>query len=114
MRGANAKCARDRLAEEVRRAEQKGVQYWPLRLSAEPQVFVGCCGLRPREDERRVYELGFHLCSSHWNCGFATEAARSVLEHAFKTLSAEAVMAGHFTENAASKQVLLKLGFTYT
>lgn len=34
--------------------------------------FVGCCGLRPRDPERRVFELGFHLGFEHWGKALAT------------------------------------------
>lgn len=43
-----------------------------------------------------------------------TEAARSVIEHAFTALGATALFAGHPPQNAPSRRTLQKLGFRYT
>jgi RimJ/RimL family protein N-acetyltransferase len=97
-----------RLRSELELARSYGVQYWPI-FSGD--AFVGCCGLRPRLE---IFELGFHLCFEHWGKGFATEAARAVIAHAFDTLKAPALFAGHHPENESSRRTLLKLGFRYT
>jgi RimJ/RimL family protein N-acetyltransferase len=98
----------ERLRSEVELASQHGVQYWPV---FDGDAFVGCCGLRPYE---AIYELGFHLCAAHWGKGYATEAARAVIAHAFEVLKAPSLFAGHHPENEASRRTLLKLGFRYT
>lgn len=75
---------------------------------------LGCCGLRPYRLEDGIYELGFHLRPEHWGQGYATEAARAVIDHAFDTLHARALFAGHHPGNVASRRLLEKLGFRYT
>jgi [ribosomal protein S5]-alanine N-acetyltransferase len=103
----------DRLALEISRQSTHGIQYWPLfRLSDE--VHVGCCGLRPVHDRAGVLELGFHLRPEHWGHGFATEAARAVLGHAFTSLGTNVVVAGHHPENEDSRRVLQGLSFRFT
>jgi ribosomal-protein-alanine N-acetyltransferase len=100
--------AEARLRSELKLATDCGVQYWPI---FERGAFVGCCGLRPYRD---IFELGFHLCADQWGKGFATEAARSVIAHAFGALNARALFAGHHPQNDASRRTLLKLGFSHT
>jgi RimJ/RimL family protein N-acetyltransferase len=103
---------RERLAQEIARMHEHGVQYWPLFL-LDGDRHAGCAGLRPWGDKPHVYELGFHLRGDFWGQGLATEAARTVIDYAFATLSASALMAGHHPSNRASRKVLLKLGFVY-
>ena len=44
----------------------------------------------------------------------ATEAARQVVQHAFRALDATCIYAGHNPSNSASRRTLLKLGFSHT
>jgi RimJ/RimL family protein N-acetyltransferase len=99
---------RERLEAELELQRTHEVQYWPIFDGAE---HVGCCGLRPKEPG--VLELGFHLRREHWGKGYADEASRSVIAHAFEALQASRLFAGHHPENAASKRTLERLGFRY-
>lgn len=101
-----------RLADEIAMEAAHGFQYWPIFLANDE--FVGCCGLRTRRPEQRIYELGFYLCHAHWGKGLAREAAASVLEYAFGPISASAIYTGHHPDNASSRKVLDQLGFRYT
>ncbi|MBI1276938.1 MAG: GNAT family N-acetyltransferase [Anaerolineaceae bacterium] len=104
---------RERLATEIKRQTDYGVQYWPLFLSTN-DVFVGCCGLRPYDLTQSIYEIGFHICAVFWGQGYAQEAAKTVIEYAFNTLGAKALFAGHNPANESSRRLLVKLGFEYT
>ncbi len=104
---------RQRLTQEIANQAAYGIQYWPIFLLTSDE-HVGCCGLRPYPSEPRVYELGFHLRRIHWGQGLAVEAARAVIGHAFATLGAASLFAGHHPANDASRRVLIKLGFRYT
>lgn len=97
-----------RLETEVRNGETMGLQYWPV-FHAETGELVGCCGLRPRAEDE--YELGFHLRPAYWRQGYAVEAARAAISHAFSALGAKKLFAGHNPKNTASAGVLGKLGF---
>ena len=103
----------ERLAREMAYQSQYHVQYWPLFLLSSA-AHAGCCGLRPYKPEQGIYEIGFHLHKAYWGQGLAAEAARGVMEHAFRRLNIAALFAGHNPANQASRKVLLKLGFTYT
>jgi len=103
----------ERLLTEIRLQKNYGIQYWPIFL-IESGAFAGCAGVRPRDLDQRVYELGFHICSDSWGKGLATEAARAVITFAFGPLGATALFAGHNPRNEASARVLSKLGFRHT
>lgn len=56
-------------------------------------------------------ELGYWLTPSAWGRGYATEAARVVIEMARHALPVRRIEASHHLDNAASHRVLVKLGF---
>jgi RimJ/RimL family protein N-acetyltransferase len=69
---------------------------------------IGSAGLG-RKDDGGV-ELGYWIARPYWGRGYATEAARAVLEIA-RLLGHGRVLAGHFVDNPASGRVLRKAGF---
>jgi RimJ/RimL family protein N-acetyltransferase len=80
-----------------------------LRTDGAPRL-IGACGLGERGGEA---ELGYWIARPFWGLGFASEAARAVLGIA-KAIGHSRVVAGHFTDNPASGNVLRKLGFRNT
>lgn len=101
-----------RLATELANQRDHRIAYWPILLHGSREI--GCCGLKPRAPERRIYELGFYLLPPYWGQGFAAEAGASVVTYAFDVLGATSLFAGHHPDNAASKHALERLGFRYT
>lgn len=81
---------------------------------AGASAHAGCAGLRPYRPEAGILELGVHLRTGHWGKGLATEAARTVIAHAFNDRGASCLFAGHNPDNQASRRLLAKLGFRYT
>jgi len=73
---------------------------------------MGACGIAPQE--RQAPELGIWLGVPFWGKGFATEALRAVIDHAFEDLGCEALQAGARVTNPASRRVLEKCGFQWT
>ena len=59
-------------------------------------------------------ELGYWIARPYWGLGYATEAARAVIDMARSGLRLKKLSAGHFTDNPASGRVLEKLGFEST
>ncbi|MBL9031210.1 MAG: GNAT N-acetyltransferase [Phycisphaerae bacterium] len=72
---------------------------------------IGSIGLTVDRPHSRA-EIGYVIDPSHWGKGYATEAARAVVEHAFGTLALRRLFAWHFSRNPASGRVLAKAGFT--
>lgn len=58
-----------------------------------------------------VAELGYWLTPESWGRGFATEAARAVIDMARYALPLRRLQARHHVNNDASRRVLDKLGF---
>ena len=59
-------------------------------------------------------ELGYWIGRPFWNRGYATEAVRGAMKWARRDWRKSVVVAGHFADNPASGQVLVKSGFLYT
>src|SRR5215212_5055158 len=100
-----------RIERELAHDLEYGIQYWPL-FTSDGGELAGCCGLKPHDVARRIYEIGFQFRPAFWGAGYASEAARAVIAYAFGELYAAALVAGHHPENAASRTLLTKLGFT--
>ncbi len=58
-------------------------------------------------------EVGYRLRPAQWGHGYATEAARRLVEHGFEQLALGTIAAIVNVENAASNRVIQKLGFTH-
>lgn len=74
-------------------------------------VFIGWCSLTRWNPDYRSSSMSYCFDDGAWGHGYATEAARSLLQWAFKTLDLNRVQAETDTRNAASARVLEKLGF---
>jgi RimJ/RimL family protein N-acetyltransferase len=59
-------------------------------------------------------ELGYWIGVPFWGCGYATEAARGLIDHAFGNLDCEVLTASARVSNPASRRVLEKCGFQWT
>ncbi len=79
-----------------------------VTLDAAP---IGVCAVEPREDGP---EIGYWLGVSHWGQGYATEAVRALIDHAFGDVAHETLQAGARVSNPASRRVLEKCGFQWT
>ena len=86
-----------------------GKQTFLITLDGAP---IGACGIDLRDGP--TPELGYWLGAPYWGRGFATEAARAVIDHAFEHLEHEALQAGARVRNPASRRVLEKCGFQWT
>lgn len=78
---------------------------------ASDQTFIGWCTFNSWNPEFRSASLGYCLNAAAWGRGYATEAARVLLQWAFDTLDLNRVQSETDTRNVASARVLEKLGF---
>lgn len=85
-----------------------GVGLFGVRPRGESRL-IGFCGFS-RAGETGEMELMYGLLPEWWGGGFATEAARASLRHAFEEAGLERVFAGIDEPNAASRKVAGKLG----
>jgi RimJ/RimL family protein N-acetyltransferase len=80
-----------------------------LRTHGAPHL-IGSCGIGNYDGSA---ELGYWIARPYWGLGFATEAARAVVNIA-KAIGHKKLIASHFTDNPGSGNVLRKLGFQKT
>jgi RimJ/RimL family protein N-acetyltransferase len=73
---------------------------------------IGGVGLR-LDPEHQHAELGYWIGVPYWGNGYATEAARALLDYGFETLNLHRIFASHFQHNPASGRILRKLGMRY-
>ncbi|GAB3786144.1 GNAT family N-acetyltransferase [Nocardioides ungokensis] len=78
---------------------------------ASDGAFLGWCALSRWNPDYRSAAIGYVLDEAAWGQGYATEAARAVLQWAFDSLDLNRVQAETDTRNVASARVLEKLGF---
>tara|TARA_R110000782_G_scaffold124850_5_gene216350 strand:- start:3987 stop:4583 length:597 start_codon:yes stop_codon:yes gene_type:complete len=60
-----------------------------------------------------IWNIGFWIHPKYWNRGFATEAARAILDFGFQRIEAVKITTDHATWNQQSEMVIRKLGFKY-
>jgi RimJ/RimL family protein N-acetyltransferase len=100
-------------------ADAQGFIAWANGADGEPSFLItladgeliGGCGiglLRGPDPE-----IGYWLGVPYWGCGYATEAARALIDHAFGTLGYERLAASARVSNPASRRVLEKCGFQW-
>ncbi len=95
--------------------DERGFGLWVVEVDG---AFAGFTGLAvPRfhapwmdEREQPVVEVGWRLRRSAWGHGYATEAARACLQHAFETLGRHEVVSFTVVGNTRSRSVMERLG----
>ena len=73
---------------------------------------VGDCGLAPAEARGPATEIAWRFAPAHWGRGYATEAARAVLDDAYARTELDEIIAITLPENARSQRVACKLGMS--
>lgn len=81
-------------------------------LKKSDTSLIGFCGFWLFHHPPQL-ELLYGISSVWWNQGFATEAARAMMDHGFAALSFPRVIASTNAPNVASVKVMEKLGMTF-
>ena len=77
-------------------------------------MVIGDCGLENMEiDGAQEIELGYDLRSDYWGRGLATEAARTVRDHAFRRLDVKRLISLIRLGNTASCRIAEKIGMQH-
>ena len=97
------------IGDSTRTFAAAGYGLWLIRGRAQAAL-VGTAGLRPLED--LGLEVIYSLAPEAWGHGYATEAARAVVEYALGPLGLPQVLAEVDEGNAASVAVIERLGLT--
>lgn len=97
--------------QSLRSFEERGYGIW-LAYSRETARLIGFAGLLQSSDESPNLIYGVH--PDFWGKGFATQAAKAVLDFAFDTLCLESVKADVDEPNVISVRILEKLSMRKT
>src|SRR5712692_1422046 len=81
-------------------------------ITGRDGAVLGCSGIAKLDGE--TPEIGYWLGVAFWGNGYATEAARALIDHAFVDLGHDTLVAGARVSNPASRRVLEKCGFQWT
>jgi [ribosomal protein S5]-alanine N-acetyltransferase len=86
-----------------------GMGLWALELKHTSQ-FLGQVGLFPVEGKGPEVEVAYELAPRVWGHGYATEAARALVDYGFGELSLRRIVALILPDNARSRSVASKCG----
>lgn len=103
--------AEDWIISQETAIEEERELTWAITLSEEACI-IGSIGLVLNPVFKHA-ELGYWIGKPFWGSGYATEAARLVLEYAFNQIGLQRVHAHHMSRNPASGKVLLKIGMKH-
>lgn len=76
------------------------------------EQLVGAMGLVINKEHERG-ELGYWVGVQYWNHGYATEAARAVVQYGFEQAGLHRIHASHLLGNTGSGRVMQKIGMGY-
>ncbi|MFF9813487.1 GNAT family N-acetyltransferase [Streptomyces sp. NPDC014006] len=94
--------------------DRRGWGWWALEVRATG-AFIGFTGLDPVEEDMPFtgVEAGWRLARPAWGHGYATEAARAVLDFGFARLGLPEILAVTAAANVRSQAVMRRLGMTH-
>jgi len=72
-------------------------------------TLIGSIGLGVKAEHERA-EMGYWIGKPYWGRGYATEAARAVLQFGFDVLNLNRIVAHHMIHNPASGRILTRIG----
>ena len=96
---------RDWQSERPRRRFQLAI------VHQENGQLIGNCGLRRKPENEWEADLGYELSPRYWGHGYATEAARAMVDFGFREVGLQRVSSWCIADNLASARVLERLGF---
>jgi RimJ/RimL family protein N-acetyltransferase len=110
------RAASDGWIDRMRRHNaEHGFAYWAVELPREASL-IGAIGLTrvlsPGFRFAPAVEIGWRLARSHWGRGYATEAARAVLDDGFGRLGLSEIVSFTVPANSRSWRVMQRLGMT--
>jgi ribosomal-protein-alanine N-acetyltransferase len=112
-------CEMPQTVEDARRELQywRGVFYqndgaYFAIADKETNKMIGSIGITSYNAYQSRIELSYDLAREYWRRGITTRAVDRIVRHAFEDWKVNRIEASVSTSNAASKNLLLKFGFT--
>lgn len=101
--------SRDILAGIIRRNRQGGPFTWMVVRQSDSRP-IGTIGFVWTSNEHMSAEIGYSFAYDTWGQGYATEALKAFIDHAFSVYQYERLEGQHDKDNPASGRVLEKAG----
>jgi RimJ/RimL family protein N-acetyltransferase len=116
--GTQPVTSKEQIADMIHFVRQQyidnGIGRWAI-IDRESNRFIGWTGLKLVRDlinnRTNYFDLGYRLIRKYWGQGISTEAAQASLSYGFESLNINEIIATVNCENAASNNVVIKLGF---
>ncbi|HVZ95091.1 MAG TPA: GNAT family protein [Phycisphaerales bacterium] len=103
--------ARDWIPQSHAHWDEKSSLNFAVARRAD-DALVGSIGFKLAPEHHRA-EIGYWFARDHWGRGYATEAARRLIDFGFESLGLHRIFAYHYHWNPASGRVLEKCGLKH-
>lgn len=90
--------------------EDKRGMRWGIQLKGRPGL-IGTIGFNNLLGKYKRAEIGYEIHPDFWRSGYTSEAVKELIDYGFNQLDLTRVGAVVFLENAASNNLLRKIGF---
>jgi RimJ/RimL family protein N-acetyltransferase len=101
------------LTERIQKSFGAGLGYWSIFPKRQLDKFLGWILLMPYDGMGPEIEIGWRLSRLAWGKGYATEAARPIVEHAFETVRLSRIVADIDHRDTLSMRVSEKIGLKF-
>ncbi|RJF94440.1 N-acetyltransferase [Oleomonas cavernae] len=100
--------------DRTTRAYPTGLGYWSVFPREDPDTFIGWVLLIPNKAVGPEIEIGWRFVRSSWGKGYASEAARPILDYGLQILGLPEIVAEIDARNHASIGVARNIGMRFT
>ena len=104
---------RARLALRIAEHESAGFGLLATELRATGELIGRCGQIRQIVEDKEEIEVGYLIARAHWGRGYATEAARALLDDGFARFEVPRLISLIHPENIASQRVAGHNGLRY-
>jgi ribosomal-protein-alanine N-acetyltransferase len=96
------------------REHETDLEWWNYLIIHRQDVrLIGTCGYKGTPSFSGEVEIGYEIAEAYQGRGLATEAARALVENAFREEAVKIITANTLAEKNASNHLLQKIGFQF-
>ncbi|WP_338708932.1 GNAT family protein [Paenibacillus amylolyticus] len=107
----NTKQAEELIQRWKERFENGQVIRWGIALKSDNRI-IGTCGFHGCMKQHYKAVMGYELAPEFWRQGYMTEVTQKIVEYGFKNLELNRIEAFVEPENAGSRKLLERIGFS--
>ncbi|MGN7412418.1 GNAT family N-acetyltransferase [Paenibacillus sp. SAF-068] len=108
---SNMKQAEELIQRWNERFEKGQVIRWGIALKSDNRI-IGTCGFHGWMKQHHKAAMGYELAPEFWRQDYMTEVTQRIVEYGFKKLELNRIEAFVEPENAGSRTLLEKIGFS--